>query len=117
MAGRCGGGAGRNAGAAGRAIAGGDAGRAMAGGGAGRAMAGGGAAGRAAAAGGPGLLCSWADEPTRRDHRDAEKKCCKAKAGRKHDRRDLLTLWPPVTARPQQSICACHCGFATQGDG
>ena len=52
MAGRCGG-AGRNAGAAGRAIAGG---------GAGRAMAGGGAAGRAPAAGGPDLLCSWADE-------------------------------------------------------
>jgi hypothetical protein len=49
---------------AGRVIAGGDAGRAIAGGGAGRAMAGGVAAGRAAAAGGPGLLCSWADEPT-----------------------------------------------------
>ena len=55
----------------------------------------------------------------RRHHRKAEKKCCKAKAGRKHDRRYLLTLWSPVTlnARPQQSICACHCGFATQGDG
>ena len=53
MAGRCGGGAGRNAGAAGRAIAGG---------GAGRAMAGGGAAVRPA--GGPDLLCSWADELT-----------------------------------------------------
>jgi hypothetical protein len=71
MAGRGGGGAGRDAGAAGRAIAGGGAGRAMAGGGAGRAMAGagrakagGGAVGRVADAGGPGLLCSWADELT-----------------------------------------------------
>ena len=63
MAGRCGGGAGRNAGAAGRAIAGGGAGRAMAGGAAGRAIAGG-AAGLAAAAGGPGLFCSWADAST-----------------------------------------------------
>jgi hypothetical protein len=77
MAGRCGGGAARNAGAAGRAIAGGgavgramggDAGRTM-GGSAGRAMAGGGAgrgggtAGRAAA-GGMALLGSWADAPT-----------------------------------------------------
>jgi hypothetical protein len=55
----------------------------------------------------------------RRDHRNAEKKCCKAKAGRTHDRRYLLTLWSPVTlnARPRQSIGACHCGFATQGDG
>jgi hypothetical protein len=64
MAGRGGGGAGRDAGAAGRAIAGGGAGRAMAGGGAGRAKAGGGAVGRVADAGGPGLLCSWADELT-----------------------------------------------------
>jgi hypothetical protein len=78
MTGRCCGGAGRNAGAAGRAIAGGGAGRAMAGGraiagggagraiaggGAGRAMAGGGATGRTAAAGGPVLFISWADEP------------------------------------------------------
>src|SRR6266849_9684967 len=80
MAGRCGGGAGRNAGAAGRAMAGGGAGRAMAGGGAGRALAGGGAgratagggagramaggaAGRAAGAGGAALLGSWAYAP------------------------------------------------------
>jgi hypothetical protein len=78
MAGRCGGGAARNAGAVGRAIArggavgramGGDAGRtmggspglAMAGGGAGR---GGGTAGRAAAPGDTALLCSWPDVPT-----------------------------------------------------
>jgi hypothetical protein len=54
IAGRCCcGAAGRNAGAAGRAIAGGGAGRAIAGGGAGRAMAGG-AAGRATAGGGAG---------------------------------------------------------------
>ena len=73
MAGRCCGGAGRIAGAAGRAIAGGDegrtmagggAGRAIAGGGAGRAAAGGGATGRTAAAGGPGFVSCWADEPT-----------------------------------------------------
>jgi hypothetical protein len=69
MAGRCCGGAGRNAGAAGRVVAGGGAGRAMAGGGAiagrgaGRAMAGGGTTGRTAAAGGLGLFMSWADEP------------------------------------------------------
>jgi hypothetical protein len=54
----------------------------------------------------------------RRDHRDAEKKCCKAKAGRAHDRCYLLTLssYSPATlnARSPQSICACHCGFATQ---
>ncbi|XSC47987.1 hypothetical protein ACF1BQ_023430 [Bradyrhizobium sp. RDT10] len=64
-------GAARNAGAAGRAIAGGAAGRAMAGGAAGRAMAGGGAAGagRAAGAAGPpgppppGPPRCWADEP------------------------------------------------------
>jgi hypothetical protein len=72
MAGRCGGGAGRDTGAAGRAIAGGGAGRAIAGGGAGRAMAaGGGAAGRAMAGGaaglaagpaGPGPFRSCADE-------------------------------------------------------
>ena len=64
MAGRCGGGAGWNAGAAGRAMTGGGAGRAIAGGAAGRAMAGGGAAGRAAGATGPCPLCSWADELT-----------------------------------------------------
>ena len=64
MAGRCGGGAARKAGAAGRAIAGGGPGRAMAAGGAaGRAMAAGGAAGRAPAAPGPNLR-SWADAPT-----------------------------------------------------
>src|SRR5437899_11427622 len=72
MAGRCGGGAARNAGAAGRAMAGGAAGRAIAGGAAGRAIAGGaagramagGAAGRAAGAAAPGPFRSWADEPT-----------------------------------------------------
>jgi hypothetical protein len=68
MAGRCGGGAGRNAGAGGRAIAGGGAGRAMAGGraiaggGAGRAIGGG--AGRAIGAWGAGLPGSWACAPT-----------------------------------------------------
>jgi len=71
MAGRCDGGAGWNAGAAGRAIAGGGAGRAIAGGAGGRAI-GGGAAGRAIAGGGaalaagaapPGPLRSWADNP------------------------------------------------------
>jgi hypothetical protein len=37
----------------------------------------------------------------------------------KHDRRYLLALWSPASlnARAQQSICDCHCGFATQGDG
>src|SRR5437879_12309290 len=74
MAGRCGGGAARNAGAAGRAMAGGAAGRAIAGGPAGRAIAGGaagraiagGAAGRAAGAAappGPWPLPNWADDP------------------------------------------------------
>src|SRR6266404_6135868 len=64
VAGRCGGGAERNAGAAGRAMTGGGAGRAIAGGDAGRATAGGGAAGRAAGAAGPCPLWSWADELT-----------------------------------------------------
>jgi hypothetical protein len=124
MAGRCGGGADGGAGAAGRAMAGGGAGRAIAGGGAGRAMTGGGAAGRAAAAGGPGLLCSWADEPslaatTETPRRNAAKR-------RPGVRMIVATCYYQLfgslvaghlNARPQQSIGACHCGFATQGDG
>jgi hypothetical protein len=69
----------------------------------GRTIAGGGA-GRAAAAGGPGLLCSWADEPTLRDHRDADKKCCKAKAGRTHDRPPANSL--VLVARKSQRTTA-----------
>ena len=40
---------------------------------------------------GPSVLLGRRDR-ARCNHRDAEKKCCKAKAGRTHDRRYLLTL-------------------------
>jgi hypothetical protein len=92
----------------------------MAGGGAGRAIAGGGAAGRAAAAGGPGLLCSWADEPTLAATTETPRRnAVRRGPGARMIVATCELFGRPFTlnARPQQSIGACHCGFATQGDG
>jgi hypothetical protein len=131
MAGRCGGGAGRNAGAVGRAMAGGGAGRAMAGGGAGRAIAGGGAgramaggaAGRAAA-GGAGLLCSWAYEPllaaiTETLRRNTAKRPpggSMSEAFRLLFGRPLISTLERSNRSPFAPLTG-HCDVATQGDG
>jgi hypothetical protein len=79
-----------------------------------RAMAGGDPAGRAAAAGG---RCSWADEPTLAANTETPRTTAiRRRPGASMIVATYRLFWSPVSlnARLPQSICACHCGFATQ---